>query len=213
MDYSGNLRVAPDTPTSLFGGHIQTGVINLLHCTQEKVLEHWEKQVRRGYVKKVQDIQLNGPVIEIVGQNPNTVFITTPIGLYQSLGIRLPILVLVVKNLRKQFTFDILVLDDKNVRHHYKFSNRQTTTRIKATCSYIPLRMEDGWNMLQINLQDVVFKTFGSNYKECIRLQINANCRLRRVGFGESSPDQEQSELPADLRAFVAETRGITSDI
>lgn len=65
--------------------------------------------MRRGYVKKVQDIQLNGPVIEIVGQNPNTVFITTPIGLYQSLGIRLPILVLVVKNLRKQFTFDILV--------------------------------------------------------------------------------------------------------
>jgi len=228
MDYSGNLvkffdgpfpmdyslcapKVVPGTPMSLHGGNIQTGVINLLHCSQDKVLDQWEKQVRRGYVKKVQDVQLSATVIEIIGQNPHTVFITTPIGLYQTLGIRLPVMVLVVKNLRKQFTFDILVLDDRSVRRRYKFSNRQTTTRIKPTCSYIPLRMEDGWNMMQINLQDVVYKTFGTNFKECIRVQINANCRIRRLGFSESAAVQgEQDPLPADLKAFVADTRGIT---
>lgn len=46
MDYSLCApKVAPDTPMSLYGGNIQTGVINLLHCGQDKVLDKWEKQV------------------------------------------------------------------------------------------------------------------------------------------------------------------------
>jgi hypothetical protein len=66
-------------------------------------------QIRKGAVKKVEDEMLKGLTIEIQGFNPMNNFITTPVGIHQTLGIRLPNMVMLVKNLRKMFLFDIMV--------------------------------------------------------------------------------------------------------
>jgi len=167
-------------------------------------LEIWEKQVRKGHIKKVHDVHLNGATLEIMGSNLSSVFITTPIGIFQSLGIRLPYVVLVVKNLRRYFMFDVMVLDDKNFRRRFRFTNSIQTCRIKPHLSVIPLVLEDGWNEIRISLPEILAKTYLSSYKETMRVQIYGNCRLRRVLFSEKLVSDPNDNLPADVKAFIA---------
>jgi hypothetical protein len=41
------------------------------------------------------------------------------------LGIELPFLVMIIKNMKKYFTFEVQVLDDKNIRRRFRASNYQ----------------------------------------------------------------------------------------
>jgi hypothetical protein len=41
------------------------------------------------------------------------------------LGIKLPFLVMIIKNMKKYFTFEVQVLDDKNIRRRFRASNYQ----------------------------------------------------------------------------------------
>lgn len=43
----------------------------------------------------------------------------------KTLGIKLPFLVMIIKNLKKYFSFEVQVLDDKNVRRRFRASNYQ----------------------------------------------------------------------------------------
>lgn len=48
-------------------------------------------------------------VLEIMGTNVSTIFISAPKDPKQSLGIKLPFLVLLIKNMHKYFTFEVQV--------------------------------------------------------------------------------------------------------
>jgi sugar diacid utilization regulator len=45
--------------------------------------------------------------------------------------------------------------------------------------------MPQGWNQIQINLADLVRKTYGTGLVETLRVTIHANCRIRRVYFAD----------------------------
>ena len=47
-------------------------------------------------------------------------------------SLQLPYLVMIVKNMKKYFTFEVQVLDDKNVRRRFRASNYQSTTRVRG---------------------------------------------------------------------------------
>jgi len=47
--------------------------------------------------------------LEIVGTNVSTTFITCPADPKKTLGIKLPFLVMIIKNLKKYFTFEVQV--------------------------------------------------------------------------------------------------------
>lgn len=64
-------------------------------------------------------------MLEIVGSNIQSTYITCPADPGATLGIKLPFLVVIVKNVKKYFTFEIQVLDDKNVRRRFRASNFQ----------------------------------------------------------------------------------------
>ena len=81
--------------------------------------------VVNGQIKRLQDEDIQSNVLEIVGQNVNTTYITYPTDPAATLGIKLSFLVMIVKNLKKYFTFEIQVLDDKNVRRRFRASNFQ----------------------------------------------------------------------------------------
>merc|ERR1719264_68479 len=51
-----------------------------------------------------------------MGTNVSTNYITCPVDSKKTLAIKLPFLVMIIKNLKKYFTFEVQVLDDKNVR-------------------------------------------------------------------------------------------------
>merc|ERR1719379_2565185 len=64
-----------------------------------------------------------------MGTNVSTNYITAPADPQKTLGIKLPFLVMIIKNLKKYFTFEVQVLDDKNIRRRFRASNYQSTTR------------------------------------------------------------------------------------
>merc|ERR1719217_1257213 len=53
-----------------------------------------------------------------MGTNVSTTYVTCPADPNKTLGIKLPFLVMIIKNLKKYFTFEVQVLDDKEV--HFK---------------------------------------------------------------------------------------------
>lgn len=81
--------------------------------------------VVNGQVKRLQDDDVQSNVLELVGSNVQSTFITCPADPTATLGIKLPFLVMIVKNMKKYFTFEIQVLDDKNVRRRFRASNYQ----------------------------------------------------------------------------------------
>lgn len=119
----------------------------------------------------------------------STTYITCPADPKKTLGIKLPFLVMIIKNLKKYFTFEVQVnktgisckdiwakivrnllvwevcvtssqvlplltlqvLDDKNVKRRFRASNYQSTTRVKPFICTMPMRLDDGWNQIQVN--------------------------------------------------------------
>ncbi|CAL5431087.1 unnamed protein product [Camellia sinensis] len=166
-----------------------------------KPLQIWDKEVVNGHIKRPQDEDIQSNVLEIVGSNVQSTYITCPVDPAATLGIKLPFLVMIVKNLKKYFTFEIQVLDDKNVRRRFRASNFQAVTRVKPFICTMPLKMDEGWNQIQLNLADFTRRAYGTNYVETLRVQVHANCRLRRIYFSDRLYSEE--ELPPEFKLYL----------
>ena len=66
-------------------------------------------QTQNGYVKRVLDEDIKAMVLEIMGTNVSTMYIKCPRDPKQELAIKLPFLVLLIKNMHKYFTFEVQV--------------------------------------------------------------------------------------------------------
>lgn len=113
------------------------------YMCRSKPLQIWDKKVRNGHIKRITDQDIQSSVLEIVGTNVSTTFITCPADAGKTLGIKLPFLVMILKNLKKYFTFEVQVLDDKNVRRRFRASNYQSTTRVKPFICTMPMRLDE----------------------------------------------------------------------
>ena len=65
----------------------------------------------------------------------------------------------------------------------------------------MPMRLDEGWNQIQFNLADFTRRAYGTNYVETLRVQIHANCRIRRVYFSDRLYSEE--ELPAEFKLYL----------
>ena len=163
--------------------------------------------VRNGHIKRLTDADIGSSVLELAGTNVSTTYIVCPSdgspgggASGAGLGIKLQYLVMVIKNMKKYLTFEVTILDDKNVRRRFRASNFQTTTRVKPFICTMPLRLDDGWNQVQFNLADFTRRAYGTNYVETLRVQIHANCRLRRIFFADRL--YSDAELPSEYKLF-----------
>ena len=107
---------------------------------------------------------------------------------------------LLIKYLRKYFTFEVQVIDDKNVKRRFRASNYQSNTRVKPFICTIPMKLDEGWNQIHFNLTDFTRRAYGTNYLETLRVQIHANCRIRRIYFTDQLLSSKS--IPAEYRAF-----------
>ncbi|KAK4285319.1 hypothetical protein QN277_002031 [Acacia crassicarpa] len=185
----------------MFKNTFQSGFLSILYSLGSKPLQIWDKEVVNGHIKRPQDEDIQSNVLEIVGSNIQSTYITCPADPAATLGIKLPFLVMIVKNLKKYFTFEIQVLDDKNVRRRFRASNFQAVTRVKPYICTMPLKMDDGWNQIQLNLVDLTKRAYGTNYIETLRVQVHANCRLRRIYFSDRLYSEE--ELPPEFKLYL----------
>lgn len=94
-------------------------------------------------MKRCHDDDIQSNVLEVVGSNIQSTYITCPADLSATLGIKLPFLVLVVKNMKKYFSFEIQILDDKNVRRRFRASNFQV-------CMSFPLLIQSSLVSLSV---------------------------------------------------------------
>jgi hypothetical protein len=185
----------------MFRNKFQSGFLSILYSIGSKPLQIWSKSVKNGYIKRITDNDINSSVLEIIGLNVSTTSISSPDKPKKTLGIKLPFLVMVVKNLKKQFSFEVQVLDDKGIKRRFRASNYQTTTKVKPFICTMPMKLDEGWNQIQFNLSDFTRRAYGSNYVETLRITIHANCRIRRVYFSDRLYSEE--ELPLEFKLYV----------
>jgi Protein of unknown function (DUF667) len=65
------------------------------------------------------------------------------------------------------------------------------------------MRLDDGWNQIQFNLADFTRRAYGTNYIETLRVQIHANCRIRRIYFSHKLYSDDDQYLPADFKIYM----------
>jgi hypothetical protein len=81
--------------------------------------------LQHGHVKSCPDEDVQSSVVEVMGRNVESNYITCPCDHEEVLAINLPILVLLIKNMRKYFAFEIQLLDDENIIRRLRADNRQ----------------------------------------------------------------------------------------
>jgi len=140
-----------------------------------------------------------------MGANVSTTFISSPSDPKQTLGIKLPYLVMIIKNMKKYFTFEVQVLDDRNIRRRFRASNYQSATRVKPFICTMPMRLDEGWNQIQFNLDNFTSRAYQTVYIETLRVQIHASCRIRRIFFSNRLYSDE--ELPPEFKIWLPENR------
>ena len=128
----------------MFKSTFQSGFLSILYSIGSKPLQIWEKNVRNGHIKRLTDSDIQSSVLEIMGTNVSTNFITCPVDPKKTLAIKLPFLVMIIKNLKKYFTFEVQVLDDKKVRRRFIASNYQCTIHVKPFICTMPMRPDKG---------------------------------------------------------------------
>jgi len=184
----------------MFHNSFQSGLLSILYSLGNKPLQIWDKKLKNGHITRVTDEEIESDVIEVMGNNVATTYLTCPGDATQTLGIKLPYLVLIIKNMKKYFSFEVQLKDDKNERRRFRGSNYQTTTRVKPFICTMPMKLEEGWNHIQFNMQEYTRKAYGTNYLEALRVQIHANCRIRRIYFADRLYAEE--ELPLEFKLY-----------
>lgn len=79
--------------------------------------------------------------------------------------------------MKKYITFEITIIDDKNIRRKFISSNFQVNKiltsliiksyiRVKPYACSLPMKLEEGWNQVHLDLADFTKRAFGTNYVE-----------------------------------------------
>ena len=70
------------------------------------------------------------------------------------------------------------VLDDKNVKRRFRASNYQSTTRVKPFICTMPMRLDDGWNQIQVNYTRIfAWKPLLA----CDKLIERTSCQIKQI--------------------------------
>lgn len=184
----------------MFKNTFQSGFLSILYSIGSKPLQIWKQNVENGHIKRIMDNDMQSSIIEIAGQNVSNCYITCPENPNETLGIKMPYLVLLIKYMKKYFSFEVQVRDDKNVKRRFRASNYQSNTRVKPFICTIPMKLDEGWNQIHFNLTDFTRRAYGSNYLETLRVQIHANCRIRRIYFTDQL--LSSNKVPDEYKAF-----------
>jgi len=94
----------------MFQNTYQSGFLSILYSIGSKPLQIWDKSskdysysVHNGHIKRLTDQDIQSSVLEIMGTNVTTAYITCPANQKETLGIKLPFLVMIIKNVIPRF--------------------------------------------------------------------------------------------------------------
>jgi hypothetical protein len=96
----------------MFRNTYQNGFLSILYSIGSKPLRIWDKQVKNGHIKRLTDSDIQSSVLEIMGTNVSTTFVSCPIDPRHTLAIKLPFLVMIIKNV-SQYLYTVYDLAEK----------------------------------------------------------------------------------------------------
>ncbi|XP_055850775.1 cilia- and flagella-associated protein 20-like [Episyrphus balteatus] len=185
----------------MFRNSYQEGFLTIFYSIGSKPLAIWRQEIKNGHMKRIVDEDIKSMALEIMGTNVSTTFVAAPRDPKMSLAIKLPFLVLLLKNMRKLFTFEVQILDDQKFLRRFRISNYESKTRVKTFCMSMPMGLSPGWNQIHLNLADFTRRAYGTNYIETVRVQIHANIRIRRIYFTDKLYAEE--DLPNEYKIMM----------
>ncbi|XP_018393246.1 PREDICTED: cilia- and flagella-associated protein 20-like, partial [Cyphomyrmex costatus] len=154
----------------MFRNIYQGGFLSILYSCGSSPLKLWDVHVKNGYIRRITDEEIKSLALEIAGTNVATTYIYCPAYPKKALGIKLPFLIIIIKNMKKYFTFEITILDDKDMHRRFRVSNFQTTTRIRPFSTSMPIGLSGGWNQIQFNLSDFTRRAYKDKMPEDFKL-------------------------------------------
>ncbi|KYN30039.1 hypothetical protein ALC57_00482 [Trachymyrmex cornetzi] len=154
----------------MFRNTYQGGFLSILYSCGSSPLELWDMHVKNGYIRRITDEEIKSLALEIAGTNVATTYIYCPAYPKKELGIKLPFLIIIIKNMKKYFTFEITILDDKNMHRRFRVSNFQSMTRIRPFSTSMPIGLSGGWNQIQFNLSDFTQRAYEDEMPEEFKL-------------------------------------------
>ena len=115
----------------MFRNTFQSGFLSILYSIGSKPLQIWDKKVRNGHIKRITDQDIQSSVLEIMGTNVSTNYITCPADPKRTLGIKLPFLVMIIKNLKKYLKKSFLDLQVLDIQKNLNKLFNQVLSHIK----------------------------------------------------------------------------------
>lgn len=119
-----------------------------------------------------------------------------------------------------QFSIEFDVLDNKGYHRRIRACTYTSRTRQKQgllasttlgtkkaaidpqAVYTLPLKLDQGWNSVAINLGQLTKQCFGTDYLETQRVTVKGSrCRLRRIFYTDKVYSEE--ELPREYRIYV----------
>jgi hypothetical protein len=158
----------------------------LLTATDVKPLRGWRKTSRSGHISRIHDAEINSRVLEVIGANTSKTLVSCPADPSVSLGVKLPVMVMIVKNLHKYFAFEVSVLDSTMTERTFRASTAQGKARVNSDLCTMPMKLDEGWNKVQVDLAALTMKAFKTQYAETVRVTVHVNCRVQAVCFVSS---------------------------
>lgn len=91
----------------MFRNTYQHGFLSVLYSIGAKPLDNWSQNLEIGNIRRITDEDISSSAMDIVSPNVSKSFISCPKNENETLGIKLPFLVMVIKNLKKEFSFEV----------------------------------------------------------------------------------------------------------
>ena len=145
-------------------------------------------------VNIIDDADLCGKaVVDIIGNDSKVEFFTLSV---------YPFAVLHLNGLNRFFTIQFHVKDDCDMDRIFLLSNKVSNVTVNGNFCTIPMDIEDGWQRLCINLDQLLQCAFGSRFKASKRVAICGSCRIARLFY--QGKDYADCQLPSFLRVAQA---------
>ncbi|KAJ1796217.1 hypothetical protein LPJ59_003881 [Coemansia sp. RSA 2399] len=184
-------------------GVYQSGILTVLNSASTDPLALWESTQQgdsdTSSIGIVSDDEISAPVLRIQSSELSKTYIGCPKH-PSTLAIKLPYLVVVMKNTNQLVGFEVEVMDDRGQTRTFWTANFESRPQIHPQLSVLPLRLDQGWNHLTFDLAQMTKRAYGTRYTETLRVRFHASTRLRFIFFADRLIPEE--DLPSELRLY-----------
>lgn len=105
-----------------------------------------------------------------------------------------------MKHLAKFVTLEIEVVDSQSEFRTLLLSSKKSIVSVSGSRVEVPILLGEGWQLVKVDLEDLVFKAFGTAYLKTVHITINSACRLSKLFMADQV--YSDAQLPPHLRVL-----------